>query len=83
MVTTPIELDKHFIIAGAFSHEKNAQKMIAKLKSTNFVNSKIVNQSHSGLYRVCFDGFSNYSEALSALRKIKKTNPSAWLLSLN
>ncbi|MDC3030086.1 SPOR domain-containing protein [Flavobacteriales bacterium] len=83
MVTTSIDLDKHFIIAGAFSSDKNAQKMIAKLKSANFDNSKIVNQSHSGLYRVCFDGFSNYSEALSALRKIKKTNPSAWLLSLN
>ena len=32
MVTTPIDFDKHFIIAGAFSSEKNAQKMIAKLK---------------------------------------------------
>ena len=83
MVTTPIDLDKHFIIAGAFSSEKNAQKMIAKLKGADFGNSKIVNQSHSGLYRVCYDGFSNSSEALSTLRKIKKTNPSAWLLSLN
>ena len=83
LVTAPIELDKHFIIAGAFSSEKNAKKMIAKLKGADFGNSKIVNQSHSGLYRVCFDGFSNSSEALSALRKIKKTNPSAWLLSLN
>ena len=83
MVTTPIDLDKHFIIAGAFSSEKNAQKMIAKLKGANFGNSKIVNQSHSGLYRVCYDGFRNSSEALSALRKIKKSNPSAWLLSLN
>ncbi len=83
MVTTPIDLDKHFIIAGAFSSEKNAQKMIAKLKGADFSSSKIVNQSHSGLYRVCYDGFSNSSEALSALRKIKKTNPSAWLLSLN
>ncbi len=83
MVTTPIDLDKHFIIAGAFSSEKNAKKMIAKLKGANFGNSKIVNQSHSGLYRVCYDGFSNSSEALSELRKIKKINPSAWLLSLN
>lgn len=83
MITTPNYLDKHFIIAGAFSSEKNAQKMIAKLKGADFGNSKIVNQSRSGLYRVCYDGFSNSSEALSALRKIKKTNPSAWLLSLN
>ena len=83
MDTKPIDLDKQFIIDGAFSSKKNAQKMIAKLKGANFGNSKIVNQSHSGLYRVCYDGFSNSSEALSELRKIKKTNPSAWLLSLN
>jgi cell division protein FtsN/nucleoid DNA-binding protein len=83
LVTKHIDLDKHFIIAGAFSSEKNAQKMIAKLKGADFSNSKIVNHSHSGLYRVCYDGFSNSSEALSSLRKIKKTNPSAWLLSLN
>jgi nucleoid DNA-binding protein len=83
MVKTPIDLDKHFIIAGAFSSEKNAHKMIDKLKGANFGDSKIVNQSSSGLYRVCYDGFSNSSEALSALRKIKRTNPSAWLLSLN
>lgn len=76
-------LDKHFIIAGAFSTEKNAQKMISQLKGANFGNSKIVNQSNSGLYRVSYDGFANSSEALVALRKIKKTNPSAWLLSLN
>ena len=78
-----IEIDKHFIIAGAFSSVKNAEKMIAKLKNANFDNSKIVNQSRSGLYRVCYDGFTNSSDALSALRKIKRTNSSAWLLSLN
>ena len=78
-----IELDKHFIIAGAFSSEKNAQKMIDRLKGANFGNSKIVNQSSSGLYRVCYDGFVNSSDALIALRKIKRTNSSAWLLSLN
>ena len=83
MVTTSINLDKHFIIAGAFSSDKNAQKMIVKLKNAKFGKSKIVNQSHSGLYRVCYDGFNNYTEALSALREIRKMNPSAWILSIN
>ena len=82
MVIKPIDKDKHFIIAGSFSTEKNAHKMIAKLKNANFSNSKIVNQSRSGLIRVCYDGFNNSSDALLALKKIKKTNPSAWLLSL-
>jgi hypothetical protein len=57
--------------------------MIDRLKGANFGNSKIVNQSSSGLYRVCYDGFVNSSDALIALRKIKRTNSSAWLLSLN
>lgn len=77
------EKDKHFIIAGAFSSKKNAQKMISTLQGANFSKSRIVNQSNSGLYRVCYDGFANPSEALESLRTIKRTNPSAWMLSLN
>ena len=85
-LTLPVETNfepKHFIIAGAFSSEKNAQKMIRKLKKAHFNNSRIVNQSQTGLYRVCYDGFIASSEARIALKRLKKTNPSAWLLSLN
>ena len=75
------EVPKHFIIAGAFSSERNANKMISKLQKSNFTSSKIVGKSKSGLYRVSYDGFVNSSDAIMALREIKKTNPSAWLLS--
>ena len=75
------EVPKHFIIAGAFSSERNANKMISKLQKSNFTSSKIVGKSKSGLYRVSYDGFVNSSDAILALREIKKTNPSAWLLS--
>ncbi|MBL6872550.1 MAG: SPOR domain-containing protein [Flavobacteriales bacterium] len=75
------EVPKHFIIAGAFSSERNANKMISSLKKSNFSTSKIVGKSKSGLYRVSYDGFVNSSDAILALREIKKTNPSAWLLS--
>jgi nucleoid DNA-binding protein len=82
-MTTVIEneVPKHFIIAGAFSSERNANKMISKLQKSNFTSSKIVGKSKSGLYRVSYDGFVNSSDAILALRQIKKTNPSAWLLS--
>lgn len=82
-MTTVIEneVPKHFIIAGAFSSERNAKKMISKLQKSNFTSSKIVGKSKSGLYRVSYDGFVNSSDAILALRQIKKTNPSAWLLS--
>ena len=75
------EVPKHFIIAGAFSSERNAKKMISKLQKSNFTSSKIVGKSKSGLYRVSYDGFVNSSDAIMALREIKMTNPSAWLLS--
>lgn len=83
MVANLSDINKHFIIAGAFSSKENAQKMLVKLKSANFSNSKIVNQNSSGLYRVCYNGFNNSTEALSELRKIRRINPSAWLLSIN
>ena len=77
------EVPKHFIIAGAFSSERNANKMISKLQKSNFTSSKIVGKSKSGLYRVSYDGFVNSYDAIKALREIKKANPSAWLLSTN
>jgi hypothetical protein len=75
------EVPKHFIVAGAFSSERNANKMISKLQKSNFTSSKIVGKSKSGLYRVSYNGFVNSSDAILALRQIRKTNPSAWLLS--
>ena len=77
------EVTKHFIIAGAFSSKRNAKKMISKLQKSNFISSKIIGKSKSGLYRVSYDGFVNSSDAIMALREIKKTNPSAWLLSIH
>lgn len=75
-------VEKHFIIAGAFSSEKNANVLIKRLKNKRFDNSKIIGQSQSGLYRVAYCGYENPGEALASLKKIRKTNPNAWLLSL-
>ena len=73
---------KHCIIAGAFSTERNANKLVRKLRRWNFDNAHIVGKSNSGLYRVCYNGFATPEDALSALHQIKKTNASAWLLSI-
>ena len=72
----------HFIIAGAFSTERNANKLVRKLQTWNFKNAHIIGLSKSGLYRVCYDGFAKPEDALTALHQIKKTNSSAWLLSM-
>ena len=55
------------IIAGAFSTERNANKLVRKLKRWNFDNARIIGQSNSGLFRVCYDGFVKPEDALITL----------------
>jgi len=67
-----------YIIAGAFSEQKNADKMIAKLKKWNY-NTEIV--PGGNLMRVSYDSFNNREDAILALNKIKQENSAAWLLT--
>ena len=68
----------YYIIAGAFSDKKNANKMLAKLKNWNY-NTELVPGGH--LFRVSYNSFTNKADAFIALRKIKKENSAAWLLT--
>ena len=79
-VVTPITItsNTYYIIAGAFSEQKNADKMLTKLSKWNY-NPEIVNGS--GLLRVSYDSFNSRKEAIIALNKIRKENKSAWLLT--
>ena len=69
----------YYIIAGAFAEQRNANKMIAKLKRWNY-NTEIV--PGGNLLRVSYDSFTNKADALVALHQIKQENSAAWLLSL-
>ena len=71
----------YFIIAGAFSKEKNANKFVKQLQAENY-NSSIIGKTKGGLIRVCFDGFETKEEAIISLDAIKSEKKSAWLLSL-
>ena len=72
----------HFIIAGVFREKANAIRMTQNLKAKGF-NAKIVDQTHGGLYRVCFDAFSSKQEANKQLAVIRKDEEAAaWLLSI-
>ena len=77
----PIIIPKqtYYIIAGAFAEQKNADKMIVKLKNWNY-NTEIV--PGGNLLRVSYNSFTNKAEALVALHQIKQENSAAWLLSL-
>ena len=68
----------YYIIAGAFSNKKNANKMLAKLKKWNY-NTELV--PGKNLLRVSYNSFTNKSDALIELHKIKEENSAAWLLT--
>ena len=70
---------KHYIIAGAFSVEKNATKMMNKLNRWNY-NSTIIN--NKSINRVSYDSFTTKNQAINALVSIRKENPDAWILSI-
>ena len=76
----PIIIPKqtYYIIAGAFSEQKNANKMLAKLKKWNY-NTELV--PGGNLLRVSYNSFTNKTDALIALHEIKQENSAAWLLT--
>ncbi|MAJ13328.1 MAG: hypothetical protein CMD09_04955 [Flavobacteriales bacterium] len=74
-----IPSQKFYIIAGAFSVEKNANKLKTKLNSWNYNSTIIKNEK---IMRVSYDNFDSKEEALILLSKIRKENPQAWILTI-
>lgn len=74
-----IPSQKFYIIAGAFSIEKNAIKLKNRLNSWNYNSSIIKNDK---MMRVSYDSFDSKEQALISLSKIRKENPQAWILTI-
>lgn len=75
------QIAKHYVIAGAFRIEKNAEKKIQQLKNKRY-NALYLGVNPYGLHQVAYDSFENLAEALIFLRKIQATeSPDAWLWS--
>lgn len=79
-IVIPIITEQHtyYIIAGAFAEEKNANKLLQKLKRWNY-DASIVEGGN--LMRVSYNSFQNREDALLVLAEIRKDNKSAWLLT--
>ena len=79
-IVIPIITEQHtyYIIAGAFAEQKNANKLLRKLKRWNY-DASIVEGGN--LMRVSYNAFQNREDALLALAEIRKDNKSAWLLT--
>ncbi|MEJ6734946.1 MAG: SPOR domain-containing protein [Flavobacteriales bacterium] len=84
LVNQPVEIvsaPQHFVIAGSFKSQANANKLVKKLNRWNYADAQVLEISSNGYYRVCYTKHIEQQPALTSLRKIKKSNSSAWLLS--
>ena len=79
-IVSPIIPEQHtyYIIAGAFAEQKNATRMLEKLKKWNYDASIL---EAGKLMRVSYNSFSKKEEAIMALTEIRKDNKLAWLLT--
>lgn len=71
----------HHIVAGAFRLKTNAERKIELLQEKGF-NAAYYGTNSYGLHVVTYDRHDNATDALTALREIKRTQSAdAWLLS--
>jgi len=71
----------HFVIAGAFRTQGNAEKKVAQLQNDGH-NASVIGQNRFGLYQVAYAGFADKKDALAHLRQIKReVSSDAWLLT--
>ena len=70
----------YFIIAGCFSDEENANRLVKKLKSDGYTNSEKF-ASIKNMYYVCYSGHSNKDSATIELKKLQaKGKHEAWIM---
>ncbi len=70
----------YHIIAGAFRNEENAVRKVEQLKANGYF-ARSIGKNKFGLHQVVYASYEDRSEALSALRDVKRDhNRDAWLL---
>ena len=77
-IITSYKETHYYIIAGAFAEKKNANRMLTKLNNSNYA-AEILKEGQ--LLKVSYESFNNREDAVLALNKIRRVNPSAWLLT--
>lgn len=69
----------YYIIAGSFSNEKNAHRLVNDLKLKGF-DAQIADTNANGMFRVAYIGIKNLHEAKEKLYAIREEdNPDAWI----
>ncbi|GAP42422.1 protein containing sporulation related domain [Lentimicrobium saccharophilum] len=76
-----VKPDIYFVIAGAFSIQENAEKLVSDLRAEGY-DASIAGQNSRGLYHVSAAGFSNKDLAISKVNELRHGKfPDAWLLT--
>lgn len=71
---------QYYIIAGSFSKEENANKLIAQLAVKGY-SATVADTNKNGMYRVAYAGFLSKADAKKELLAIRQgENAEAWLL---
>ncbi len=77
---TRLETNRVFVIAGSFSSEANARKLVRELNNKGY-NALIADTNKYGMFRVAVESFASRIEAERNLAAIRReTNPQAWVL---
>lgn len=80
VVATKKPSSNYYIIAGVFSSEENAQRLVKTLKDKGF-SSEIIDKTKTGKWRVAYEGHTSQQEADHRLAQIRKEeDKNAWLL---
>ena len=78
-VKTTLVSKPFHLVAGCFSSEHNATKLVAQLKTEGFDGS-IIGQNANGLFRVAFQSYVSRELAVLEMKKLKDSGKSTWLL---
>ena len=71
-----------YIIVGSFGVEKNAKKLVAKLRDVGYDQAEIISKNNK-YHKVSIDGFNTIESAKKELKIIRKEYSSAWILEDN
>ena len=78
-VKTTLVSKPFHLVAGCFSSEHNATKLVAQLKTEGF-DASVIGQNENGLFRVAFQSYVSRELAVTEMKKLKDSGKSTWLL---
>jgi len=78
-VKTTLVSKPFHLVAGCFSSEHNATKLVAQLKTEGF-DASVIGQNANGLFRVAFQSYVSRELAVLEMKKLKDLGKSTWLL---